>query len=142
MNKYYQQGRPLADWTDCFQSGPVPKGAPRYTYYTQAKVQLLLRLRVLRRRGLLGPQFFMCGATCQRKSKLTACFFNILIHHNSFWNRNSVPCISIYGLVLKWQLVKAERAYVLKLFFVSILCVSYLPGYCCCNSFCHLSSES
>jgi len=24
------QGRPLADWTDCFQSGPAPKGAPRY----------------------------------------------------------------------------------------------------------------
>jgi len=26
------QGRPLADWTDCFQSGPAPKGAPRYAY--------------------------------------------------------------------------------------------------------------
>jgi len=26
------QGRPLADWTDCFQSGPAPKGAPRFAY--------------------------------------------------------------------------------------------------------------
>jgi len=26
------QGRPLADWTDCCQSGPAPKGAPRYAY--------------------------------------------------------------------------------------------------------------
>jgi len=27
----FQRGlQPLADWTDCFQSGPVPKGAPRY----------------------------------------------------------------------------------------------------------------
>ena len=31
------QGRPLADWTDCFQSGPTPKGAPHYAYWpTQA----------------------------------------------------------------------------------------------------------
>jgi len=27
-----KQGRPLADWTDCFQSGPALKGAPHYTY--------------------------------------------------------------------------------------------------------------
>jgi len=27
------QGRPLADWTDCFQSGLAPKEAPRYAYY-------------------------------------------------------------------------------------------------------------
>jgi len=26
------QGRPLADWTDRFQSGPAPKGAPRFAY--------------------------------------------------------------------------------------------------------------
>jgi len=27
------QDRPLADWTDCFQSGPAPKGAPRFACY-------------------------------------------------------------------------------------------------------------
>jgi len=29
---YCRQGRTLADWTDCFQSGPAPKGARRYAY--------------------------------------------------------------------------------------------------------------
>jgi len=27
-----EQGRPLADWKNCFQLGPAPKGVPRYAY--------------------------------------------------------------------------------------------------------------
>jgi len=27
------QSRALADWTDCFQSGPAPKGGPRYAQW-------------------------------------------------------------------------------------------------------------
>jgi len=30
--------------------------------------------------------FFMRGASCQRKSKRTVRFFDILIQHNSFWS--------------------------------------------------------
>jgi len=38
------QGRPLADWTDYFQSGPAPKGAPRYTLLTCTNLHFLLNL--------------------------------------------------------------------------------------------------
>jgi len=59
------QGRPLADWTDCFQSAPAPKEAPRCAYK-------LTQIYAFNRKCLVsactGPTVFSKrGARCHRK---------------------------------------------------------------------------
>jgi len=57
--------------------GPHAKGGPALRLLTYASLCETHSL-------------FKCGVLCQRKSKWTERYFNIFIHHNSFWNRNGV----------------------------------------------------
>jgi len=89
------QGQRLADCSDCFQLGPAPNGS--------RAMSIDLR-KLMRNPQFLGAHSFFGalhphGACCQWKSKWTARYFNILIHHNSFWNRNSGHWFSMCGLV-------------------------------------------
>ena len=90
----------LTDWADCFQSGPAPKG-PSATPTNLRKLTLSVQPACVAPARAAGPTvFFKRGSCCQRKSKWIASFLNNLIHHNSFWNRNSGHCFSMCCLVV------------------------------------------
>jgi len=62
----YEQGRPLADWTDCFQSGSAPKGAPRYASNLRKVILSIEAVCVAGR----GAHSFLCvGPVVNKKSK-------------------------------------------------------------------------
>jgi len=58
-----RQGRPLADWTDCFQSGPAPKGALRYAY------ELTLPIESVRIALARGPQYLLSVRSVENHRK-------------------------------------------------------------------------
>jgi len=96
--------------------------------------------KLMRDPQLFGGGLLPRGARCQRKSKWTARYFNILIHHNSFWNRNSGHWFSMCGLVFSIAASCTEGLRSEAVFCFS--CISYLAGYCCFSSCCHSCSES
>jgi len=60
------QGWPLTDWTDCFQSGPTPKGAPWYACHQPTQTYTFYWSCLCS--AACGPQFFKHGTCCQHMS--------------------------------------------------------------------------
>ena len=116
------QGRPLAAWTDCIQSGPAPKGAPSYTYkrtqtYTCNRSCLYSADPEL-------TVFFKGGAHCQQKSEMRG--FERPQH--SFFTRNNGHCFSAMCGLVSWIAAMLWSCFLLQLHLtgqVSIVAAKY-----------------
>ena len=115
-----KQGRPLADWTDCFQSGPAPKGASRYAYELTLSIESVCV--VLAR----GPQYLLSMRSVEnhRKQKWTVPFLNVLNLHIRSLIVTTVIVFRQYCSLSFFSSGRKDK--VLKLCYVSVTSFSYL----------------
>jgi len=137
------QGRTLADWTDCSQSGPAPKGAPRFLY--KPTLSYTFYWICLRSAGA-GPTILLSVVSVANENQSEPRGFNTLFHQNSFWNCNSVfdnVWSSFFNSSQLW--IRRFEFWSCCLFqtVVSrfVLGRSSFNSCCCFNSYCHLSSD-
>jgi len=91
------QAWPLADWTDCFQSGPAPKGAPA-TLTNWRKITLSTEAACAAQSR--GPQYFLSVGPVA--AKIT---FNCGAYYTQYLISGGIECCNswIYWVLLRYR---------------------------------------